>query len=69
MLYYRVKHGQVHDAKTGRNTIPNELLTATERWKHFPSISNACFEMVDVNSHKTYKMFGVRFQNGTGWDS
>lgn len=69
MLYYRVKLGDVYDHKSERTTIPNELLTATERWKHFPSLSNRCFEIVHVNSHKTYKMFGVRFQDGTGRDS
>ena len=69
MMYYRVKKGDVYDPKTERTTIPNELLTATERWSHFPSLPNTYFESVNVNSHKTYKMFGVRFQNGTGWDS
>lgn len=68
MLFYRVKKPDIYDPKTRRTTIPNELLTAAERWKHFPSISNECFEMVSVNIRKTYKMFGARFEEGRGWD-
>lgn len=62
MTYYRVVHGDVFDHKTGYTTIPGELLTLKERCKRFSSLSDRCFEAVQVSRAKTFWMFGARFE-------
>lgn len=65
MKYLRVIKGDVHDRRTSYTTVPNELLTAKERKETFPTLSDDCFEEVEVSKKNTYINFGVRFEKGT----
>ena len=65
MKYLRVVKGDVHDRRTSYTTVTNELLTAKERKEMFPTLSDDCFEEVEVSKKNTYINFGVRFEKGT----
>lgn len=65
MKYLRVTKGDVHDRRTSYTTIFNELLTPRERKEMFPTLSDDCFEEVEIDKKNTYTNFGVRFEIGT----
>jgi hypothetical protein len=61
MRYYQVITGDVHDPKTGYTTVLNELLTASEILKKFPSLDERHFIPVSINKNHTHFFFGARF--------
>lgn len=62
MKYYRVNR-EVHDRLTFCDSVVGELLTVKERKKFYPTISDQCFDTVDVKKTETHVFFGVRFPN------
>ena len=62
MLYYKVVVGDVYDHQSGYTTVKDELVTPKERARQFPTLSDKCFESVDVCKRNTVWWFGCRFE-------
>jgi hypothetical protein len=60
MKFYKVVR-EAHDRKTFFDSYPGELLTERERRIKFPTLSDKCFDVVEVSKKATYWFFGCRF--------
>lgn len=60
MKFYKAVK-EVQDYKTFYETVLGELITEKERAKKFPTLSDKCFQAVEVSKNATYWLFGARF--------
>lgn len=67
MKYFKALTDNVTDKKTGYFTVKNELITASERERNYPTLSDANFTQVEVSQKNVYFFFGARFENGTSF--
>lgn len=62
MLYYKAVVDGARDLLTFHETVVDELLTQKERKRYFPTLSDKCFEEVDIPKTRTCLFFGVRYE-------